>query len=114
GAAATAMALEAEKSGAKLTAAFKNMGAKSGHSLEQLEAQADALGEATVFDDEGIKEAQARLLSFGAVADEEFDRAIQAAADYAAATGGDVVDATQKLGIVLADPVKGITKLTRA
>jgi phage-related minor tail protein len=114
GAAATAMALEAEKSGAKLTAAFKNMGSKSGKTLEQLEAQADALGEATIFDDEAIKEAQAKLLTFGTVSGEAFDRAIQAAADYAAATGTDVVAATQKFGVALSDPVKGIARLTKA
>jgi len=114
GAAATAVALEAEKSGAKLTAAFKNMGSKSGKSLEQLEQQATDLGEATVFDDEGIKEAQATLLEFGAVSGESFDRALQAAADYAAATGTDVVAATQKFGVALADPLKGIARLQRA
>ena len=52
GAAATAVAIDAERSGAKLTAAFKNMGRTSGKSLEQLEQQATELGEATVFDDE--------------------------------------------------------------
>jgi len=114
GAAATAMALEAEKSGAKLTAAFKNMGKTSGRTLEQLEQKADELGEATVFDDEGIKEAQATLLAFGTVAGDAFDRTIQAAADYAAATGTDVVAATQKFGVALADPLKGISRLQRA
>jgi len=114
GAAATAVAIDAERSGAKLTAAFKNMGRTSGKSLEQLEQQATELGEATVFDDEGIKEAQATLLAFGTVSGEAFDRAIQAAADYAAATGTDVVAATQKFGVALADPLKGIARLQRA
>ena len=114
GAASTAMALEAEKSGAKLEAAFKNMGKTSGKTLDQLEQQADDLGQLTVFDDEQIKEAQAALLSFGVVSGETFDRSIQAAADYAAATGKDVVGATQALGKALADPEAGLARLTRA
>jgi hypothetical protein len=114
GAAATAMALEAEKSGAKLTAAFRAMGKTSGKTLEQLEEQAIALGEATVFDDEGIKEAQAALITFGAVSGDAFDRALQASADWAAATGGDLTQATKQLGFALADPIAGLTRLRRA
>jgi hypothetical protein len=112
--AATAMALEAEKSGAKLTAAFKNMGKTSGKSLEELQAQAVKLGEATTFDDEGIMEAQAALLTFGAVSGEAFDRALQGALDYAAATGTDAVAATKTFGKALADPEAGLARLARA
>lgn len=111
--ASTALALEAEKSAAKLTSAFKNMGSKSGKSLEQLQQQAAELGEATTFDDEGIMEAQASLLSFGVVAGEAFDRTIVAATDLAAATGKDLPTATALLGKALADPATGIAKLAR-
>jgi hypothetical protein len=114
GAAATAMALEADKSAAKLNAAFKTMGKTSGKSLEQLEEQAIALGEATVFDDEGIMEAQAALLRFGAVSGDAFDRAIQASADFAAATGKDLTASTVAFGKALADPVAGLSRLGRA
>lgn len=114
GAASLAMAADAEKSGALLSAAFKNMGKTSGKTLEQLQQQAEDLGLATAFDDEAIMEAQAALLSFSAVSGEAFDRAIQGAADYAAATGKDVVDATRTLGKALADPEAGLARLTRA
>lgn len=114
GAASLAMAADAEKSAALLNAAYKNMGSKSGKTLAQLQQQAVDFGEATVFDDEGIMEAQAALLSFGAVGGEAFDRALQGAADYAAATGTDVVAATKTLGKALADPTAGLTRLTRA
>lgn len=114
GAAATAMALEAEKSSSKLTAAYKAMGKTSGQSLDQLRDKAIALGESTVFDDEGIMEAQAALLRFGAVGGEAFDRTIQAAADFAAATGTDLTTATQSFGKALADPEKGLARLARA
>lgn len=114
GVAAGKMALDAQKSTDKLNAAFANMGAKSGKTLEELNAQADAFGEATVFDDEGIREAQAALLKFGTVSGDAFDQALQASADWAAATGTDVVSATDKLGRALADPTAGLGKLARA
>jgi len=114
GGASLALAADAEKSAAKLNAAYKNMGRTSGRSLEQLTAQAESLGEVTVFDDEQIMEAQANLLSFGTVSGEAFDRALEVSANFAAATGTDVVAATQKFGVALADPLKGIARLQRA
>ncbi len=114
GAASTAMALEAEKSSAKLTAAYATMGKKSGKTLQQLNDQADVLGEATVFDDEKIRESEAVLLSFGAVSGDAFDRALQGALDYAAATGKDAVQATTTFGKALADPEAGLARLARA
>jgi hypothetical protein len=113
-AASTALALEAEKSSVKLNAAFKNMGRQSGKSLEQLEQQAIDLGEATTFDDEGIMDAQATLLSFGVVAGDAFDRTLVAATDLAAATGKDLPTATTLLGKALADPVAAMGKLSKA
>jgi len=114
GAAAIALAADAEKSATKLNAAYKNMGSKSGKTLDQLTAQATELGEATTFDDEGIMEAQATLLSFGVVAGEAFDRTIVAATDLAAATGKDLPTATALLGKALADPAAAAGKLAKA
>jgi phage-related protein len=110
----TALAAEAEKSSVKLDAAFKNMGKTSGKTLEQLKTQATELGEATTFDDEGIMEAQATLLSFGAVSGKAFDRTIQGAADLAAATGKDLPAATTLLAKALADPAAAAGKLSKA
>lgn len=114
GAASLALATDAQKSGALLEAAFRNLGKTSGKTLDQLKQDAEDLGLSTTFDDEAIMEAQAALLSFGAVSGDAFDRAIQGAADYAAATGKDVVDATRTLGKALADPTAGLARLTRA
>lgn len=114
GAASLALAADAQKSGALLEAAFKNMGKTSGKTLAQLQSDAEKLGLATTFDDEAIMEAQAALLAFGKVSGTAFDRAIQASADWAAATGGDVVQATKQLGFALADPIAGLTRLRRA
>jgi Phage-related minor tail protein len=114
GAASLALAADAEKSTAKLNAAYKNMGKTSGRTLEQLTEQAQTLGDTTIFDDEQFAEAQAALLTFGTVSGESFDRAIEAASNYAAATGQELVPATQALGKALADPEKGIARLARA
>lgn len=113
GAASIAMAADAEKSSAKLNAAFKNMGRTSGRTLEQLQDQAAELGTATIFDDEQFMEAQAVLLSFGEVSGEAFDRAIKASADWAAATGKDLPSATQALSRALADPEAALGRLAR-
>jgi phage-related protein len=110
----TALAATAETSQVKLESAFRNTGKSSGKTLQQLEADADRLGEALTFDDEGIMEAQAALLSFQAVSGTAFDRTIQGAADFAAATGTDLTAATQKFGKALADPVKGLGSLRKA
>lgn len=114
GAASVALAADAEKSSAKLNAAYKNMGKTSGQSLDQLTAKTKTLGETTIFDDEQFAEAQAALLTFGTVSGDQFDRTIQASADMAAALGTDLVTATQGLGKALADPEKGIARLARA
>lgn len=113
GAAATTMALDAQKSADKLNAAFANMGDTSGKTLAQLNEQADRLGEATIFDDENIREAQATLLKFGAVSGEAFDRALEASSNFAAATGQDAASGANALGKALADPIAGLSRLQR-
>lgn len=113
GAASATVALDAQRSADKLNAAYASMGSKSGKTLDQLNAQADAFGEATVFDDEGIREAQAALLKFGVVSGDSFDVALQAAADWAAQTGKDVPKAADILGRSLADPTDALSRLSR-
>lgn len=114
GAAATAMALDAEKSATKFNAAYKNMGDKSGKTIDELRAKQEELGQTTIFDDEQIAEAQAALLKFGVVSEGAFDRTIEAASEFAAATGKDLTAATDLLGKALADPEKGMAKLAKA
>lgn len=114
GAAALALAADAEKADAKLRNVFDSMGAASFTSLEALEANAEALGQLSSFDDDEIKEAQATLLTFGNVTGDAFDRGIQAAVDMSELLGTDLQSATIQLGKALNDPVKGITALSRA
>ena len=52
----------------------------------------------TEFDDESIRNAQAQLLKFGEIAGTNFERALKAAADFAAFTGTDLPTAAQAIG----------------
>jgi len=71
-------------------------------------------------DDELVQQGANMLLTFTKVRNEVgkgndiFDQATLAANNYAAATGTDVVAANKLLGAVLNDPLKGLTKLTKA
>lgn len=81
---------------------------------------AEAQARATGVDQNAIKEAQAKLLTFKELAvsaDEmggSFDRATQLTLDLAAAGFGSATENATQLGKALNDPVKGITALTRS
>ena len=57
-----------------------------------------ALAEATTFDDEAVKAAQATLLGFGNITGEAFTEATEASADLAAFMGTDMPAACQAAG----------------
>lgn len=113
GAGMLALAADAEKADAKLENTFDSMGAAAFTSIEALNAQADALGQLSAFDDEGIKDAQATLLSFGEVTGDAFDRGLQASVDLAEFFETDLQSATVMVGKALNDPIKGLTSLGR-
>lgn len=113
GAAALKLAGDAEKADAKLANVFDSMGASAFTSLEALNAQADALGQLSSFDDEGIKQAQAVMLTFGNVTGDSFDRSIQAVTDMSELLGTDLQSSAIQVGKALNDPVKGLTALSR-
>lgn len=113
GAGMLALAADAEKADAKLQNTFDNMGAAAFTSIDALNQQADAMGQLSQFDDEGIKEAQATLLSFGQVTEASFDRGLQASVDLAEFFGTDLQSATVQVGKALNDPIKGLTSLGR-
>lgn len=106
--------IEAEKVQKQLTARIRDTGMAAGRTLAQLNAQAEKLQRATIFDDESIGEAQAALLTFTQVTGEQFDRAIETATDLATVMGTDVPEAAKLLGKALADPEKGMLALRRA
>ena len=107
-------ASQAEQASNRLNAVMKATGDTSGFTRDQLDKMTDALTRATTFDDEGIRNAQANLMKFGALHGQTFERALKLSADYAAFTGTDMVAATQLIGKALSDPVKGVTQLGKA
>jgi len=111
---AVAAASKAEQSSNRLDAVLRATGNTVGFTREQLDKMADSLTRATTFDDEGIRDAQANLIKFGRLHGATFEHALKLSADYAAFTGGDMVDATQMIGRALADPVHGVTALGKA
>lgn len=114
GVAATVMAADAEKAGAKLQASFKSMeAARKGFSLKGLEAQAEALGQLSSFDDDEIKEAQATLLTFGNVTGEAFDKGLEGAIGMSELLGQDLQSSIIQVGKALNDPIKGVGALSR-
>jgi hypothetical protein len=113
GAAMITAAEEAEKAQAKLKNTFESMGASSFTTTQALNDQAEALQNATTFDDESITEMQAVMLTFGNVTGDAFDRAIEVGLDMSALLGQDLQTSAIQLGKALNDPIKGITALTR-
>lgn len=107
-------ATEAAQASGQVEAALKSMGDQAGRTKEQLDAQAEALMRTSTFDDDEIlAKVTANLLTFGNVAEEQFDRAQQAAVDLSARLGQDLQSSTLMIGKALNDPVKGLAALRR-
>lgn len=107
------LAQEAEEAQAKLGSSFDSMGASAWTSVDALNAQAEALQDATTFDDEGIANFQSVLLTFGNVTGDVFTDATRLGLDMSAKLGTDLQSSAIQLGKALNDPVKGVTALTR-
>ena len=97
----------------KLQSVLKATGNTSGLSLKQITAFADGIEASTTTASEAVTAAAARLATFGSVSGDTFKRTLGLANDLAAVFGGDLADATEKLGRALQDPVNGLTGLTR-
>ena len=85
-----------------------------GRSVQDLQAEAARLQSITLFGDDQIIEAQARLLSFQNITEGVFDRATVAALDLSTRMGTDLNSAVLQLGKALQDPATGLTALTRS
>lgn len=114
GAAFATMASEAEKSQAKLESVFDSTGAAAWTSIDALNEHAEALAAATTFDDDAVKEAQAKLLAFGDITGAQFEGATDAAADLAAFLGTDIPSAAGAIGKALSDPEAGLGRLAKS
>ena len=111
---------EASKVSAQTAAAIKSTGGAAGVSAGHIGRLAESLMKKSGVDDEAIQSGENLLLTFTKVRNEAgkgndvFDQTTKAALDMSVALGTDMKSATMQLGKALNDPVKGVTKLTRA
>ncbi|WP_081311639.1 phage tail tape measure protein [Pseudomonas putida] len=103
----------AEKEQAQLSAVLRSTGESAGFNRDQLNDMADAMEKTTTFSGGDINQAQTTLLAFSGVVGNQFNRALQAAADMAARTGMSVKDAAETIGRALDVPSKGLTALSK-
>lgn len=96
--------------------AIKATGNAAGVSAEQIRGWSEAIESATgaAVDDKAIQAGANTLLRFGAVAEDQFKRALEAAVDLGAGMKTGPEQGARILGKALADPVKGMTALRRA
>jgi hypothetical protein len=105
---------DAEQGAAQTEAALTSMGNASGRSFEQLTAAAQGFQDTLAVDaDEVLQKVTANLLTFGNVAEGQFDRAQLAALNLSRRMGGDMQAAALMVGKALNDPIQGLTALRR-
>jgi len=107
-------ASEAEEIQAQLNAVLKSTGGVAGVSADAINDHAQALSEATRFEDDAIVASSALMLTFTKVGKDVFPDATEATLDMAQAMGMDLNSATMLVGKALNDPVKGMTALSRS
>ena len=82
--------------------------------LRRLQKTADALGKATLFDQEDFDAGFTLLTSFRKIGVSTYERVARAAADVAQVTGQDVRSSLMQLSKALEDPSKRVTDLARS
>ncbi|QKL03851.1 phage tail tape measure protein [Pseudomonas sp. NY5710] len=103
----------AEQEQSQLSAVLRSTGESAGFNRDQLNEMAAAMERATTFSGGDINQAQTALLAFTGVVGNQFNRALQSAADMAARTGVTVTSAAETIGRALDVPSKGLTALSK-
>lgn len=103
----------AEQEQAQLSAVLRSTGESAGFSRDKLNEMAAAMEKATTFSGGDINQAQTTLLAFTGVVGNEFNRALQSAADMATRTGVTVKAAAETIGRALDVPSQGLTALSK-
>lgn len=105
---------ESERAVAGLRAGLESMGPAAGRTEDQLLALAQTMERSLAVDgDLIIGRVVNNLLTFGNIADEQFDRATKAAVDLSARLGTDLQGSAIMVGRALNDPIRGVTALQR-
>ena len=107
-------ASRAEQAMVKFEALVQATGGAAGLTSRQLELMAREFAPNTLFSVQQMRDAQAVLLTFKAVAGDAFGRTIAVATDIATVMGTDVKSATLQLGKALEEPRIGLSMLRRS
>ncbi len=104
---------EAEAALGRLNNAVKNNAGAAGLTTPELVQMSEELQRLTTYSDDAVQGMQSLLLRFREIGGAEFKRAQKAVLDVASAMGIDLESAAKAVGRSLADPLKGMTALTR-
>jgi hypothetical protein len=104
---------EIERLNAQTAAALASTGSASKRSIEQINAQSDALEKLSGIEAEVIQNGQNILLTFTQIKGDNFDAATAAALDLSVALGQDMKSASTLVGKALNDPIAGMGALSR-
>lgn len=108
------LARRQEEAEARVASLVRTTGQAAGFSARELRNMASEMQGLTRFGDEAILEAQAKLLTFRSVAEDNFRGALVAAMDLAEAGFGSLEQNIRQLGRALEDPVQGLAALRRS
>lgn len=97
----------------QLEQGLASTGGVVGQSLDELTKKAAELQKVTTFGDEEIIDAQAKLVTFTGIVEDQFDRTIEAALDLSERMGQDLTSSIVQLGKAINDPIKNLSALTR-
>ncbi len=114
GAAAFDAAVKSRDAIGQMEATLESMGDGAGRSSAQLQTLAKDLESISAYDDKEIlRDVTSNMLTFGDIAEDNFDRANQAAVNLSAKLNQDLKSSTILIGKALNDPVKGLSALSR-
>jgi len=102
----------ANKALAQTGAVLRSMG-RTDRTAADIEKLLDQLSRASGIDDDALREMTNKMLTFGNVTGDTFDKANALALDLSVAFGKDLNSASVMVGKALNDPVKGLTALSR-
>lgn len=105
--------INAQNEQAQLVAVLNSTGRAASMSADELNKMAAAMEKATTFSAGDVNQAQTAMLAFTGIADKEFPRAMQAAADMASRTGMTLKAAAETIGRSLDVPSQGLAALSR-
>lgn len=107
---------EAEKAAAaekKLGIALSGVGNVAGFTMEQMSGLAEVMSGEIGLDTAEIKNSMAALVTYGIKTEDEFKRILVASHEISSFWGGDMFHTTQSIAQALANPAKGMDRLSK-